>query len=58
MYFSEYLAKFSHLIAYHDPELTNHLDNIGFIPEVSYLFFYLSLFLYHVECVLTVLKSE
>lgn len=35
MYFSEYLSKFSHLIAYHDPELTNHLDNIGFIPEVS-----------------------
>lgn len=31
----EYLAVFSHLIAYHDPELINHLDSIGFLPEVS-----------------------
>ncbi|GIY70323.1 hypothetical protein CEXT_762091, partial [Caerostris extrusa] len=31
----KYLAKFSHLIAFHDPELTNHLDNIGFIPEIE-----------------------
>lgn len=35
LYFSEYLAKFSHLIAFHDPELSNHLDGIGFIPDVS-----------------------
>ncbi len=32
---SEYLAVFSHLIAFHDPELSNHLDGIGFIPDVS-----------------------
>ncbi len=31
----EYLAKFSQLIAFHDPELSNHLDGIGFIPDVS-----------------------
>ena len=31
----EYLAKFSHLIAFHDPELSTHLDGIGFIPDVS-----------------------
>lgn len=31
----EYLAVFSHLIAFHDPELTNHLNSIGFIPEVT-----------------------
>ena len=30
----EFLAMFRHLIAFHDPELFNHLDNIGFHPEV------------------------
>ena len=30
----EYLAVFRHLIAFHDPELFNHLDDIGFHPEV------------------------
>jgi TBC domain-containing protein kinase-like protein len=28
---------FSHLIAFHDPELGNHLEGIGFIPDVSYI---------------------
>ncbi len=33
--FIEYLAVFSHLICFHDPELSNHLENIGFVPDVS-----------------------
>lgn len=40
----EYLAKFSHLIAYHDPELTNHLDNIGFIPELYAIPWFLTMY--------------
>lgn len=24
------------MIAFHDPELSNHLNEIGFIPDVSY----------------------
>ena len=35
VYVTEYLAVFAHLIAFHDPELSNHLDGIGFIPDVS-----------------------
>lgn len=34
--FSEYLTVFSQMIAFHDPELSNHLNEIGFIPDVSY----------------------
>lgn len=30
----EFLAVFSHLVAYHDPKLAVHLDEIGFIPEL------------------------
>lgn len=30
----EYLAVFSQLIAYHEPELYTHLNDIGFAPEV------------------------
>lgn len=33
--FSEYLTVFSQMIAFHDPELSNHLNEIGFIPDVS-----------------------
>jgi TBC domain-containing protein kinase-like protein len=33
----EYLAVFSHLIAFHEPELYTHLDSIGFLPEVRIL---------------------
>ena len=33
----EYLAVFSHLIAYHEPELYTHLSDIGFAPEVASL---------------------
>ena len=32
--FVEYLAVFGHLIAFHEPELSTHLDTIGFIPDV------------------------
>ena len=32
---SEYLAVFSHLITFHDPELSVHMNDIGFIPDVS-----------------------
>jgi len=28
---------FSHLIAFHDPHLSTHLDSIGFIPDVRFL---------------------
>mgnify|MGYP001793324819 FL=1 len=31
----EYLALFSQLITFHEPELSNHLDEIGFAPDVS-----------------------
>jgi len=31
---AEYLAVFSQLIAFHDPDLFNHLDSTGFHPEV------------------------
>ena len=34
----EYLAKFGHLQAFHDPVLFNHLDSIGFIPDLYVLF--------------------
>ena len=33
--FAEYLAVFSHLVAFHEPELSTHMDAIGFIPDVS-----------------------
>lgn len=33
---SEYLTVFSQMIAFHDPELSNHLNEIGFIPDVSH----------------------
>ncbi|CAG7834345.1 unnamed protein product [Allacma fusca] len=40
----EYLAKFSQLIAFHDPQLTNHLDSIGFIPELYAIPWFLTMF--------------
>ncbi len=33
---TEYLAVFNQLIAFHDPVLFNHLDSIGFVPDVRY----------------------
>ena len=40
----EYLAKFSHLQAFHDPELFNHLDEIGFIPDLYAIPWVLTMF--------------
>ncbi|KAK3907313.1 TBC domain-containing protein kinase-like protein [Frankliniella fusca] len=40
----EYLAKFTHIIAFHDPELSNHLQEIGFIPELFAIPWFLTMF--------------
>ena len=40
----EYLAKFSHLQAFHDPALFNQLDDIGFIPELYAIPWVLTMF--------------
>jgi TBC domain-containing protein kinase-like protein len=40
----EYLAKFSHLIAFHDPALANHLAGINFIPELFAIPWFLTMF--------------
>ncbi|XP_046853443.1 TBC domain-containing protein kinase-like protein isoform X2 [Xenia sp. Carnegie-2017] len=40
----EYLAVFCHLIAFHDPELFNHLDEIGFQPELYAIPWFLTMF--------------
>ena len=40
----EYLAKFSHIQAFHDPVLFNHLDGIGFIPDLYAIPWVLTMF--------------
>lgn len=40
----EYLSLFSHLIAYHDPQLFNHLDQLGFTPELYAIPWFLTMF--------------
>nr|CAD7417893.1 unnamed protein product [Timema poppensis] len=40
----EYLAKFSHLIVFHDPALANHLASINFIPELFAIPWFLTMF--------------
>lgn len=40
----EYLAKFSHLQAFYDPALFNHLDEIGFIPDLYAIPWVLTMF--------------
>ncbi|XP_068249818.1 TBC domain-containing protein kinase-like protein [Palaemon carinicauda] len=40
----EYLAKFSHMIAFHDPQLFNHLDEICFIPELYAIPWFLTMY--------------
>ncbi|XP_013390013.1 TBC domain-containing protein kinase-like protein [Lingula anatina] len=40
----EYLAVFSNLIAFHDPELFNHLDEIGFIPDLYSIPWFLTMY--------------
>lgn len=40
----EYLAKFSQLIAFHDPKLANHLHAIDFIPQLFAIPWFLTMF--------------
>ena len=40
----EYLAVFKQLIAFHDPELFNHLNEIGFQPELYAIPWFLTMF--------------
>lgn len=40
----EYLAKFSHMQAFHDPELFNHLNEISFIPDLYAIPWILTMF--------------
>eukprot|EP00794_Sanderia_malayensis_P007217 gene7217-8025_t len=40
----EYLAVFSQMIAYHEPELYNHLSDIGFAPELYAIPWFLTMF--------------
>jgi len=40
----EYLAVFSQMIAFHDPELSNHLDGIGFIPDLYAIPWFLTMY--------------
>ncbi|KAI7897510.1 rab-GTPase-TBC domain-containing protein [Cokeromyces recurvatus] len=40
----EYLAVFRHLLSYHDPELSSHLDAIGFMPDLYAIPWFLTLF--------------
>ncbi|XP_015119108.1 TBC domain-containing protein kinase-like protein isoform X2 [Diachasma alloeum] len=40
----EYLAKFSQIIAFHDPYLANHLRSINFVPELFAIPWFLTMF--------------
>lgn len=40
----EYLAKFSHLVAFHDPTLFTHLATIGFVPELYAIPWFLTMY--------------
>ncbi|XP_062514712.1 TBC domain-containing protein kinase-like protein isoform X2 [Corticium candelabrum] len=40
----EYLAVFSHLIAYHEPELYTHLKTVGFDPELYAIPWFLTMY--------------
>ncbi|XP_018562554.1 TBC domain-containing protein kinase-like protein [Anoplophora glabripennis] len=44
MVIEEYLAKFSQLIAFHDPALANHLYEINFYPQLFAIPWFLTLF--------------
>lgn len=41
---AEYLSIFSHLIAFHDPALFNHLDQLSFTPELYAIPWFLTMF--------------
>ena len=40
----EYLKSFSHLITFHDPVLSNHLNEINFIPDLYAIPWFLTMF--------------
>ncbi|XP_033217840.1 TBC domain-containing protein kinase-like protein [Belonocnema kinseyi] len=40
----EYLGKFSQVIAFHDPQLANHLKSINFVPELFAIPWFLTMF--------------
>ncbi|XP_069487029.1 TBC domain-containing protein kinase-like protein isoform X1 [Ambystoma mexicanum] len=40
----EYLTVFSQMIAFHDPELSNHLNETGFIPDLYAIPWFLTMF--------------
>ncbi|XP_058856344.1 TBC domain-containing protein kinase-like protein isoform X4 [Acipenser ruthenus] len=40
----EYLTVFSQIITFHDPELSNHLNEIGFIPDLYAIPWFLTMF--------------
>lgn len=40
----EYLGKFSQIIAFHDPQLANHLKSINFVPELFAIPWFLTMF--------------
>ncbi|KAI0219641.1 TBC domain-containing protein kinase-like protein [Lamellibrachia satsuma] len=40
----EYLSVFSHLIAFHDPELSVHMNEIGFIPDLYAIPWFLTMY--------------
>ncbi|KAG0005164.1 hypothetical protein BGZ79_006502 [Entomortierella chlamydospora] len=40
----EYLAVFKHLLSYHDPDLSSHLDQIRFIPQLYAISWFMTLF--------------
>ncbi|CAG8439739.1 12090_t:CDS:10 [Ambispora leptoticha] len=40
----EYLAVFRHLLSFHDPELSSHLNRIGFVPDLYAIPWFLTLF--------------
>ncbi|KAG2174861.1 hypothetical protein INT43_005923 [Umbelopsis isabellina] len=40
----EYLAIFRHILSYHDPELSTHLDLIGFMPDLYAIPWFLTMF--------------
>jgi hypothetical protein len=40
----EYLAIFRHILSFHDPELSTHLDLIGFMPDLYAIPWFLTMF--------------
>lgn len=49
----EYLGKFSQIIAFHDPQLANHLKSINFVPELFAIPWFLTMFSRKFRCLLS-----